>query len=165
MVAEGFGAVGWAGTHPLLVHLPVAWVVAAVVALAVAALTREARSLAALRTALALLAASAAGSILAVISGRASAAAVALPVGAELVLARHEQLGMLLAGTVCLLALAVTVVVFQPRARRHRRLLVLLVLVGVGIVGLTAATAHLGGRLVHELGVRAWSLPAGSPRP
>jgi uncharacterized membrane protein len=28
-------------------------------------------------------------------------------------------------------------------------------------LALTAATAHLGGRLVHELGVRAWApLPA-----
>lgn len=165
MAAEGLGAVGWAGAHPLLVHLPIAWVVAAVAALAVAVLTREARSLASLRTALALLAASAVSAVLAVLSGQASAAAVALPVGAELLLARHQQLGLFLAGGVGLLALAVGGVALHPAARRRRLVLVLLLVAGTGIVALTAATAHLGGSLVHELGVRAWSLPAALPRP
>lgn len=163
---------GWEGAHPLLVHFPVGWLVAAAACAAAALVLGGGRSLAWLRAAFALVAASAVAALLAVRSGEASASVVSLPAGGEPLLAVHERLGLTLLAGVWLLAGMLGTVLFAPplqrwsgaSTRRRRALLAALLVAALGIVALTAVTAHLGGRLVHELGVRAWERPAVPPR-
>jgi uncharacterized membrane protein len=151
----------WDAMHPLVVHFPVALLLVAPLFVLMAAAWRR-YELPLGVSALVLMALGAAGAFVAAATGEAAEGA-AKTAAAKAVLERHEELAEAVEATFAALTAAFAVVVFLPLVFRRRTLPaalragaygVFLVAYAVGCVVL-ANTAHQGGRLVHELGVRA----------
>lgn len=151
----------WDGLHPLVVHFPIAlmFVAPLLVALAVVCRKRAATWLAAGALIMVL---AAVGAWLATSTGSAAEDFAERMPGAKAILEEHEELGettqyfaFALAG-----ALVLGTVAFWRWGERAPRGVV----VGLGLVYLIASgagvlvaanAAHQGGRLVHEVGIRA----------
>ena len=151
----------WDGAHPILVHLPLgALPVAGLLALC-AMLSVKSRRAWAGATFLAL-AFGTLGTVLAAMSGEATEQAVEIPAAADRVFSEHEHLAeftrnMFLVtsgGYVLVLGCAL---IWKERFKRGMWIgahIVFLGLFGYAFLNL-ANTGHLGGRLVHQYGVRA----------
>ncbi|MGE3108701.1 MAG: DUF2231 domain-containing protein [Phycisphaerales bacterium] len=166
----------WEGLHPIVVHFPIALLM--VVPLFVAAslfLDKSRRPIVACTAALLLLGA---GSILlATMTGDASEANAKAVPGSEQLLESHEESAELARNVFLGLAGAYVVLVLGPvllkrDSNRGLRVGISAAYLAAQLVGcvLLARAAHDGGRLVHELGVRAplggagtGSAPLGSP--
>ena len=158
----------WDGMHPLVVHFPVALLIVAPLLLIAGLLWRtNARGM--LLAAFVLMLAGTLSTWAAVGSGHATGERHADSAGpvVERVLESHEELGETTRNVFTALTLIFLAILFAPSAlRRPLDRLPSLALHGAflalyagGLVFLVN-TAHQGGRLVHELGVRASISPA-----
>lgn len=152
----------WPGLHPLVVHFPIALLLAVPILLVASLVARGAARLPVQIAALLILAAGVGAAWLAVETGEAAEPiGRALP-GAGDVRHEHEEAGealtLMFTGLLALYAVIVFVPLI-PRVKLPRG-----VALGANIVFLIAylactpviaITGHLGGRLVHEFGVRA----------
>lgn len=158
----------WDAMHPLVVHFPIALLLVAPVFVVMAAVWRR-YELPLGVSALTLMVLGVIGAFVAVATGEAGEGAVRTA-AAEAALERHEELAEIVEATFATLAGAFAVIVFAPPVLRRWRHLppaprlagavraavyfVFLVVYAIGCL-ILASAAHEGGRLVHELGVRA----------
>ena len=152
----------WDGLHPLIIHFPIALLLVAP-ALVLAALLWRAQSRTLLTTAFALMFVGTLASWMAVSTGHAAGElAEDGAVAAKAVIERHEELAETTRNLFTGLTLAFGMLVFAPLVMRRplARMpstalsLVFLAFYAGGALFLVN-TAHQGGRLVHEFGVRA----------
>ncbi len=159
----------WDGLHPLIVHFPVALLLVAP-AFIVLALVWRAHGKALMLAALVLMALGTAASFVAVATGEAAGKLAERTAEVNAVLEHHEELAertrlVFTVLTVVFAGLLAGPAVLRREMARVPSLvlwLLFLAVYGAGTVVL-ANTAHNGGRLVHELGVRALMPPAPGP--
>lgn len=152
----------WDALHPMIIHFPVALLLIAPLFILLGALLRPGQGRPYLIAAMALLLAGTAATFVAVETGEAAAELAERTPGTEQVLQTHESLAERTRAVFTVLSvifLALLVVprwIDQPENRLTTTILPLafLVLYSAGVL-LLLNTAHNGGRLVHEYGVRA----------
>ncbi len=155
----------WDGLHPLIVHFPIALLLVAPVFIVLALLVGRHSTLF-MTSALVLMVLGTAASYVAVSTGEAAGKLADRTPEVNQVLQHHEQLAERTRLTFTVLTvvfaglLAGPAVLKRPLARVPATVLALLFLgvYGAGAIVL-ANTAHNGGRLVHELGVRSLMPP------
>jgi uncharacterized membrane protein len=159
----------WDALHPLIVHFPIALLMAAPLFI-VAGLIRKRWMGGMVVSALILMALGTAAAYVAVPSGEAAGKLAERTPQVNAVLERHESLGETTRTVFTILTLIFGVLALgQRRLRRLDRLpgvglqIAYLALYAAGLAVL-ANTAHDGGRLVHEFGVRAF-MPAAESAP
>jgi len=162
----------WDGMHPIVVHYPIALIIVAPLFVVLALVwKKQARVL--LVSGAVLMALAAGGAWLATSTGSAAEDYAERVPGARPVVHEHEELAEAARNFATALAgvLAIGAGFFWMRGENVRRGvflgagLVYLIANGAGAIAMASA-AHQGGRLVHELGVRArLSESAGGPAP
>lgn len=152
----------WEGLHPLVVHFPIALLLVAPLLVLLGALLAPPRGRPWLFAALTLLVLGTAGTYLAVASGEATGELAERAPGVSPVLEQHEELAETTRAVFTGLTLALAAILFAPTLLRkplafapNALLLALFLVAYAGGAVVLANTAHAGGRLVHELGVRA----------
>ena len=153
------------GLHPLVVHFPIAlFIVAPIFVIAALVLWRQ--RLAMLGAAALLLVLGAIALFVTVASGEAAGEMAERSAAVNAVLERHEELAettrIVFSALTILLAVAFVLGVWlKDRIKRPVWTvgLAVYVLVYAGALLLLVNTAHQGGRLVHELGVRSTMAP------
>lgn len=160
---------GWDGLHPLVVHFPVALLLVAPLFVLVALFLSPARGRAPLLAALSLIALGTLATWVAAASGEAAGKLAERSPEINAALERHEDLAEATRAMFTGLTLTLAAILFGPALlRRQLARAPLLALLGAFLVtyaagaALLANTAHNGGRLVHQLGVRAW-MPDAAP--
>lgn len=157
----------WDGLHPLVVHFPVALLLVAPLFVLLGALLGPQRGRPFLVTALLLLFLGSVGTFVAVGTGEAAGRLADRSAAINAVLERHEELAEATRAVFSVLTLILASILIVPRLLKRELsrgaagglLAAFLVAYGAGSV-LLANTAHNGGRLVHELGVRALTSPS-----
>jgi uncharacterized membrane protein len=160
----------WDALHPLVIHFPIALLLVVPFLIVVGALRPPERGQTILYVALALMIAGTLGTFLAVASGEAAGRIAERTSQIDAVLEHHEQLAEAtrIAFSVLTVVFAAILLIPVILKKTSNRLvstvlpLAFLVLYGGGILLLTN-TAHNGGRLVHEFGVRAAVKPSAVP--
>ena len=161
------------GLHPLIVHFPIALLLVAPLLIVVGLLLDPVKGRPWLSAALLLLALGTVATWVSVASGEAAGEMAERAPGVATVLEQHESLAETTRIVFTVLTLAFAAMVTAPRLLRrplprapYTTVMVLfLVAYGAG-AALLANTAHQGGRLVHELGVRAMVASGGlAPSP
>ena len=148
---------GWApNLHPLIIHFPIALLIAAAMVDLVDALFERPAWLGAGATSLYLVGAGAA--VVAYVTGRQAAATVFVPGMAHPIVEDHRGWALLTAWYVAIVAVARLAALLAgfPRARAHRVLLLTAALIGVLFL---QQTAERGARLVYEHGVGVIAAP------
>jgi len=152
---------GFDGLHPLVVHFPIALFIVAPIFL-IAAMVLWRQRIAMLGAAALLMVLAAVSLFVTVASGEAAGEMAERNPAINGVLERHEELAetsrnVFSALTLMLAAAFAVAVILKDRVKRTAWMigLTLYVLVYAGALLLLVNTAHLGGRLVHELGVRS----------
>lgn len=153
---------GWSGFHPLVVHFPIALLLVAPLFVVLGIVLPRAKTRPYLMTALLLMILGTISLFVAVETGEAAGHLAASTPQIKAVLDQHEALAetaeIIFSGLTVILAAILFIPALLHRDLSRRRLaasvMLFLVLYGAGAVVL-ANTAHAGGRLVHELGVRA----------
>ena len=151
----------WDGLHPLIVHFPVALLLVAPLFVLLALFVRAHRR-GLLLAALALMVLGTAAAWVAVGTGEAAGRLVERTPAVNAVLGHHEDLAESTRAVFTVLTLVFAGMVFAPALLRREPgeiatvalALSFLAVYGAGTLVL-ANTAHNGGRLVHELGVRS----------
>jgi uncharacterized membrane protein len=151
----------WSGMHPLVVHFPIALLLVAPVLVALGAALKRGRGTFFL-SALVLMLIGTIGTYVALSTGEAGEGLAETVAGAEALLEQHEELAKTTAAIFTGLTVLFAGIVFGPPLLRRRleggalaatlAAFFALYLVGAGAL---VNTAHAGGRLVHEVGVRA----------
>jgi len=152
----------WDALHPLVIHFPIALLLVVPFLIVTGALRPPERGQTILYVALALMIAGTLGTFLAVATGEAAGRIAERTPQIDVVLEHHEQLAEAtrIAFSVLTVVFAAILLIPVILKKTSNRLvstalsLAFLVLYGGGILLLTN-TAHNGGRLVHEFGVRA----------
>jgi uncharacterized membrane protein len=160
----------WQAIHPLTVHFPIALLLIAPLFIVIGLAQKPERSFPFLLAALILMAIGTASTFVAASSGKAAGELVENAVPAKAVLEQHEELAEITEIAFSALTLIFASILFVPRLLKReptRALstmlpLVFLIFYATGAITL-ANTAHQGGRLVHELGVRAQMQPGAAP--
>ncbi len=153
---------GWQAIHPLLVHFPIALLLIAPLFIVIGAVRKPERGFPFLLAALILMVCGTASMFAAASSGEAASKIAGEAPVVRAVLEEHEELAGTTEIAFTSLTLIFASILFvpmllnqQPAPATSRMLpLVFLVFYATGVISL-ANTAHAGGRLVHELGVRA----------
>ena len=160
----------WEGLHPLIVHFPIALLLITPLLVIAGALLTPEKGRIVLYTALGLMLIGTLGTFLAAATGEAAGKLAERTPQVDAVLERHEELAdatrAVFAGLTCIFA----AIVFAPKVFRKLpgRLvttalpLIFLLFYGAGML-LLANTAHNGGRLVHEFGIKAMVGPSSGP--
>ncbi|HWQ35163.1 MAG TPA: DUF2231 domain-containing protein [Blastocatellia bacterium] len=152
---------GWDALHPLVIHFPIALLLTAPVLLVTGLLwPKNSRGL--FIAALVLMALGTIGTYVAISTGSAGEEMAERIPGAEAILERHEELAETTRTIFTALTLIFTAILFAPRLMKKElgrktaavvtSAFLIFYLAGAVVL---ARTAHQGGRLVHELGVRA----------
>jgi uncharacterized membrane protein len=157
---------GWQAIHPLVVHFPIALLFVAPIFVVIGVARKPPRSDPFLMAALLLMAMGTIGTFIASSSGEAAAKFADRVPKARIVLDQHEDLAETTELAFTALTLVFASILFVPRAFKMTPArttstmlpLVFLIFYATGIISI-ANTAHQGGRLVHEFGVRAPMLP------
>jgi len=152
----------WDALHPLIIHFPIALLLVVPLLIVVGALRPPERGRTILYVSLGLMIAGTLATFLAVASGEAAGRIAERTPQVDAVLERHEELAEATRITFSVLTVVFAAVLFIPRmlGRVSGRListtlpLVFLLFYAAGVLLLTN-TAHNGGRLVHEFGVKA----------
>ncbi len=160
----------WDALHPLVIHFPIALLLVVPFLIVVGALRPPEKGQTILYVALALMIAGTLCTFLAVATGEAAGRIAERTPQIDAVLERHEELAEATRIIFSVLTVVFAVVLLVPRmlGRVSDRListtlpLVFLLFYAVGGLLLTN-TAHNGGRLVHEFGVRAAVKPSQAP--
>jgi uncharacterized membrane protein len=159
---------GWDAMHPMIVHFPIALLlIAPVLVLLGILLRRQSRGL--FIAALALMVIGTVATYFAVATGEAAGELAEKMPGVAAVLENHEELAELTRLIFTGLTLVFAVILFLPQLFKkrlgHRSSLIVslafLLFYSAGTLALINV-AHQGGRLVHELGVRAMIAPNSS---
>ncbi len=161
----------WQAIHPLIVHFPIALLLVAPLFIAIGAARKPERSFPFLLAGLILMTLGTVSAFAAVWSGEASGPIAESAPRVKAVLERHEELAENTEVVFSALTFVFAAILFVPRLLKREPArtistvlpLVFLVLYATGAVSLANA-AHEGGRLVHELGVRA-PMQAGAAAP
>ena len=156
----------WDGLHPLIIHFPIALLLVAPILILIGLVSPN-RGRAFFGAALVLMVIGTIASWVAVSTGEAAGELAERAAGAGAVLEQHEDLAETTRSAFTILTGLFLLILFAPaifRTRFSQKLLLpanifFLLLYGSGIV-LLVNTAHQGGRLVHEFGVRAMMAPA-----
>ena len=160
----------WEGLHPLIIHFPIVLLLVAPLLVLVGALLKPEQGRPLLYVALALMIAGTLSTFLAASTGEAAGKLAVRTPQIDAVLERHEELADATRAVFSGLTVIFAAILFAPMAlhKLSGRLvstvlpLVFLLFYGVGVLLLTN-TAHYGGRLVHEFGVRAMVAPSPVP--
>ncbi len=160
----------WDALHPLIIHFPIGLLLVAPVFILVGAWLKPDRGRAYLIAALILMLLGTASVFVAVETGEAAGKLAERTPEINAVLEHHEKLAEATQVGFSVLTGIFAAILFIPRLLRRgpNRLvatllpLVFLVFYGAGILLLTN-TAHNGGRLVHEFGVKAMVAPSPLP--
>lgn len=152
----------WDALHPLIIHFPIALLLVAPIFIVVGAVLQPAKGRAYLIAAMILLLVGTAAIFVAVETGEAAGKLAERVPGMERVLETHESLAERTRAVFSVLSIIFVALLVAPRLlkKTDTRLtttilpLAFLVLYGAGAL-LLVNTAHNGGRLVHEFGVRA----------
>ncbi len=152
----------WDALHPLVIHFPIALLLVVPFLIVVGALVPTERGRAILYVALTLMIAGTLGTFLAVATGEAAGRIAERTPQIDLVLEHHEQLAeatriAFSVLTVVFAAILLIPVILKKTANRvvSTVLPLAFLVLYVGGIMLLTNTAHNGGRLVHEFGVRA----------
>lgn len=159
----------WDGLHPLIIHFPVALLMVAPLLVVAALIWRDNRQ-GLLVAALLLMVLGTAATWVAVSSGEAAGRLAERSPEINAVLEHHEELGETARTVFTVLTGVFAVLLAAPRLFRQMPspgvqtavLAAFLVVWGAGTLVLVN-TAHNGGRLVHEFGVRAMMAPSPLP--
>lgn len=157
----------WDTLHPLIVHFPIALLLVAPVFIIAGAVLRPAKGRYYQIAALVLMLLGTTAIFVAVGSGEAAGELAERSQGVSQVLETHETLAERTRVVFTILSVIFAALLLVPRVLKHaeNRLvtttlpLAFLVLYSAGLL-LLVNTAHNGGRLVHEFGVRAMITPA-----
>lgn len=160
----------WDALHPLIIHFPIALLLIVPVFIVIGAVLTPAKGRSYLIAAMVLLLAGAAAIFVAVETGEAAGKLAERAPAMEQVLENHEALAERTRAAFSVLSVIFVALLAIPWfvKREDTRLtttilpLAFLVLYSVGIL-LLVNTAHNGGRLVHEFGVRAIVSPTSGP--
>jgi uncharacterized membrane protein len=152
----------WQTIHPLIVHFPIALLLIAPLFVVIGALRKPERGFAFLLVALILMALGTVSTFVATSSGAATGELAQNAPQVKAVLEQHQELAETTEIAFTALTLIFASILFVPRMLKRESTraistvlpLVFLVFYATGAISL-ANTAHQGGRLVHELGVRA----------
>ncbi len=160
----------WEGLHPLIVHFPIALLLITPLLVIAGALLKPEKGRIILYVALGLMLIGTLGTFLAAATGEAAGKLAERTPQIDAVLERHEELADATRAVFTALTLIFAAIVFAPKL--FRKLpgkfvttalpLVFLLFYGAGML-LLANTAHNGGRLVHEFGVKAMLGPSSGP--
>lgn len=157
----------WQAIHPLIVHFPIALLLIAPLFILIGVLWKSKDRFSFLFVALMLMALGTVSTFVAASSGEAAGELAYTTSTVKAVLEQHEELADITEITFSALTLIFAAILFVPRLLKRERNfvistilpLVFLVFYATGAISLMN-TAHQGGRLVHELGVRAQMQPA-----
>ncbi len=160
----------WDALHPLIIHFPIGLLLVAPVFILVGALLKPASGRAYLIAALILMLLGTVSVFVAVETGEAAGKVAERTPEINAVLEHHEKLAEATQVGFSVLTALFAAILFVPRLLRREssRLvatvlpLAFLVFYGAGMLLLTN-TAHNGGRLVHEFGVKAMVAPSRLP--
>ncbi len=152
----------WQAIHPLIVHFPIALLLIAPLFIVIGAVRKPERSFPFLLVALILMALGTVSAFLAVWSGEAAGAIAESAPRVKAVLERHAELAENTEVAFSALTFVFAAILFVPRLLKREPVrtmsmalpLIFLILYATGAISLANA-AHEGGRLVHELGMRA----------
>ena|SRR5579864_7592466 len=156
----------WEAIHPLIVHFPIALLLIAPLFIVIGLVRKPERSFPFLLVALILMALGTLSTFVAASSGEAAAELAGNALQVKAVLEQHEDLAETTEIAFSALTLVFAAILFVPKLLKREPAraistilpLVFLVFYATGAISL-ANTAHQGGRLVHELGVRAQIQP------
>ena len=158
----------WDGLHPLIVHFPIALLLIAPLFVLIGALLSPLKGRTWFLTALTLMAVGTVSIFVAVSTGQSAGELADRNEAVSAVLERHEQLAETTRIVFAVLTVIFATIVLAPMALRRvpgratSTILALIFLLFYGAGGLLLVnTAHNGGRLVHELGVRAMVAQSG----
>jgi uncharacterized membrane protein len=151
----------WFGLHPLVVHFPVALLLAAPVLVLLALFARD-RARPCAVAALAVMAMGTIGAWVAVASGEAAGQVAERTPDITRIMMEHEELAETVRAVFTALTLVYAALILAPRILRREMPRKAALAAGIAFLALYAAacllvadTAHLGGRLVHQYGVRS----------
>lgn len=160
----------WDGLHPLIIHFPIALLLVAPIFILVGAVLSPRRARPALISGLLLVLMGTASVFIAIETGEAAGKLAERTPEINALLEHHEELGERTRVTFSILTLVLAGIVFVPMVlhiQPHRLATTLLPLLFLGVyLGATLLlvnTAHNGGRLVHEFGVKAIVAPSSAP--
>jgi uncharacterized membrane protein len=156
----------WDALHPLIVHFPIGLLLAAPVLIVLGIIFPDGRRLFSI-AALVVMLMGTVGAYVAVETGEAAAELVERTPQVSAVLERHEELAETTRTLFTILTVVFAAILFVPSLfkKQLRRgvyvlLNVLFLIVYMAAAVFLADTGHNGGRLVHELGVRAMMVPS-----
>lgn len=160
----------WQAIHPLIIHFPIVLLLIAPLFIVIGSVLEPTRSFSFLLVALILMTLGTASAFVAVSSGEAAGELAEDVPQAKAVLEEHRELAEITESVFSALTLIFASIVFVPKLLKLQPSravstvlpLVFLMFYATGAVCL-ANTSHQGGRLVHELGVRAPMQPGTIP--
>jgi uncharacterized membrane protein len=160
----------WDALHPLIVHFPIALLLVAPLFIVIGALLQPEKGRVYLFSALILMALGTTAVFVALETGEAAAKLAERTPEINAVLEHHEQLAETTRIAFSVLTVIFAAIILLPRLLRRSPgwlagrglLLLFLVAYGAGML-LLVNTAHNGGRLVHEFGVKAMVEPGALP--